>query len=108
LRGEARLEDDLIKAGISSALPFDFQQAQGFVLVLGFQGLLLAGARVLQIINIAAAIDVESLLHRRMLEAGGVTPLGCSRHGLPNGAEVVADFESRNNLLAILLANGTF
>jgi hypothetical protein len=70
LRGKARLEDDLIEAVIGGALPFDCEQAQGFVFILRFQRLLFAGARVLQIINLAAAVDAESLLHRRMLEAG--------------------------------------
>ena len=86
LRGKARFEDDLIKGVVGAALAFDFQKAQGFVLLRGFQRLLFAGARVLQVVNLAAAVEIESLLHCLMLEAGRVTPLGCSRRILSNCA----------------------
>ena len=62
----------------------------------------------MQVVNLAAAVEIESLLHCLMLEAGRVTPLGCSQRILSNCAQVVADTEIRVILMALLLANGAF
>jgi hypothetical protein len=107
-RGETRFENELPVARVSLGLAFDFQQPQGRVTVFGFERMLFARARILQIEGFPTAIQIEPLLHRDMIQTEGVTPLGCSGRWLPNRAGVVSDCSWLTILLAVLLAIGGF
>ena len=101
---QTRFEYELIEAGIVHGLALDFEQAQSGFFVFGGQGLLFARAGILQIIHFQALVEVEPLLHIRMIVTERVTPLGCCSSVLSNGAGVLPNCKKLAILLAILLA----